>query len=194
MDTIAWWLLGATVLLIFVLVPIVQFNRMTSLRNRCKESWSNVDTELKRRYDLIPNLVAAVKGYATHEQAVFTAVTQARAQAIASTGRPALQAQDENHLVGQLNRLLAVAEAYPKLRAADSFLQLQNELSLTEDRIQAARRFYNANVRDYRNQTRQFPGVFFAGMFGMGEIDFFEIQSPAFGQAPVLSFGQTVRA
>ncbi len=183
-----WWFVGGAVALVLVLVPFVQYNRMVSLRNRCKESWSNVDTELKRRYDLIPNLVATVKGYATHEQALFAAVTQARAHAIGSTGRPAIQAADENRLVDTLNRLFAVAEAYPKLLAAGNFLQLQNELSMTEDRIQAARRFYNANVRDYRNQIRQFPGVMFAGMFGMGEIDFFEIASPHFRTAPPVSF------
>ena len=171
-----------------VFVPIFQFNRMTGLRNRVAESWSNVDTELKRRYDLIPNLVATVKGYAAHESQVFNAVSQARAAAVASKGRPATQAQDENVLVGAIDRLLAVAEAYPQLKASGNFLSLQQELALTEDRIQAARRFYNANVRDYRNQTRQFPGALFAGMFGMGELDYFEIGSPHFRQSPAVAF------
>jgi len=178
------WFAVAALGAVAVLVPIFQYNRMVSLRNRCKESWSNVDTELRRRYELIPNLVATVKGYARHEQGTVAAVVQARARALASTGRPASQALDENVLVHAIDRLLAVAEAYPDLKASQNFLQLQTELAVTEDRIQAARRFYNGNVRDYRNQTRQFPGVLFAGLFGMGEVEFFEIGSPHYRTVP----------
>ncbi|MFO1533847.1 MAG: LemA family protein, partial [Thermoplasmatota archaeon] len=189
-------LLAVVVVVVVVLVVagwfVVTYNGLVRLRNRLQGAWAQIDVQLRRRYDLIPNLVATVKGYATHEQAVFTAVTQARAHAVASTGRPSMHAADENQLVGTLNRLFAVAEAYPKLRASENFLQLQNELSLTEDRIQAARRFYNANVRDYRNQTRQFPGVLFAGTFHMGMIDFFEIESPAFRVAPTVGFDPVV--
>jgi LemA protein len=179
-----WWLVGLAAVLLFIVVPGFQFNRMVTLRNRVHESWSNVDTELKRRYDLIPNLVESVKGYAKHEKDVVAAVSAARARAIASAGRPSTQAADENALVRAVNRLFAVAEAYPQLRASENFLQLQNELSNTEDRIQAARRFYNGNVRDYLNQTRQFPGVLLARMFGMGPEDYFEIDSVAMRQAP----------
>lgn len=190
-EPVFWGALGLVVLVGFV--AIFQFNRMVALRNRCAESWSNVDTELRRRYELIPNLVATVKGYAKHEQDVLAAVVQARAAALASTGRPTDQARDENTLVRALDRLLAVAEAYPQLKASSNFLRLQEELAMTEDRIQAARRFYNANVRDYRNQTRQFPGVVFAGLYRMREIDFFEIESPHMRSAPRVSMRALAR-
>ncbi|MES2155913.1 MAG: LemA family protein [bacterium] len=186
-EVVAIVLLAILGLILIVAIPWFQYNRMVTLRNRCSESWSNVDTELKRRYDLIPNLVATVKGYAAHEKEVLTQVVQARAAAIASsTTGAARHAANENALVGAMNRLLAVAEAYPTLRANTNFLQLQTELALTEDRIQAARRFYNANVRDFRNQTHTFPGVFFAGWFGMRDIAFFEVGSPAFRVAPTV--------
>ena len=177
--------LAGSVVLLAVVVTWFQYNRMVTLRNRCTESWSNVDTELRRRYDLIPNLVATVKGYAAHEQAVMAHVSQARTMALSSSSAGAARhTANENALVGALDRLLAVAEAYPDLKASASFLRLQSELAMTEDRIQAARRFYNANVRDYRNQTRTFPGVALAGAFGMRDAAFFEIESPAFRVAP----------
>lgn len=161
-------------LALLVLTALVQYNRMTNLRNLCTESWSDVDTELRRRHDLIPNLVATVQGYAAHETAVFAQVTQAHRQALAARD-PADASRTENGLVAALGPLLALAEAYPRLRAAEGFLALQRELVNTEDRIQAARRFYNANVRDYRNQTGQFPGVLLARRFGFGQVAFFEV-------------------
>lgn len=168
------------------LLVLYQHNRMVTLRNRCTESWANVDTELRRRHDLVPNLVAAVKGAAAHERAVVAAVTQARAHALAAKDRRSLEGA-ENELARAMGRLLALAEAYPSLKASRNFLHLQDELAITEDRIQAARRFYNANVRDYRDQTRQFPGVLVASLFRFGEVPFFEVESPAMRRAPAVS-------
>lgn len=170
------------------LLVLYQYNRMVTLRNRCTESWANVDTELRRRHDLVPNLVAAVKGAAAHERAVLAAVTQARAHALAAKDRRSLEGA-ENELARAMGRLLALAEAYPALKASRNFLQLQDELAITEDRIQAARRFYNANVRDYRDQTRQFPGVLVANLFGFGAVPFFEVESPAMRRAPAVAVG-----
>jgi LemA protein len=180
------WVVGAFVLL--GLVVLFQYNRMVTLRNRCTESWSNVDTELRRRHDLVPNLVAAVKGAAAHERATLAAVTEARARAVSAVDRRSLEGA-ENELAWAMGRLLALAEAYPSLKASRTFLQLQEELAITEDRIQAARRFYNGNVRDYRDQTRQFPGVLVANAFRFGEVPFFEIESPSMRQAPAVSVG-----
>jgi LemA protein len=170
------------------LVPLIWFmgtyNGLVRLRNHCRESWSGIDTELKRRYDLIPNLVETVKGYAAHEREVLQRVTEARSRAVASTGSPQSQARDENLLVGALRSLLVVAEGYPDLKANRNFLSLQEELTNTEDRIQAARRFYNANVRDYNNRTEVFPSNFVASMFGFRSAEFFEIESACQRAAP----------
>lgn len=163
------------VLLVPVLVTVHFYNRLVTLRNRCHESWANVDTELKRRYDLIPNLVATVEGYAKHERGLMEQVTALRTQAMANHGTPHAQEADERPLVEALKRLLAVAEAYPDLKASRNFLKLQHELAITEDRIQAARRFYNANVRDQRNAARTFPGNLFASWFGFDEEDYFQV-------------------
>jgi len=160
------------------------YNMLVRLRNHVRESWANVDTELKRRYDLIPNLVETVRGYATHERAVLENVTKARAAAVASTGRPASQAVDENVLVGALKSIFMVVENYPQLRANQNFLRLQQALVDTEDRIQAARRFYNANVRDYNTRCQVVPSNIIAGMFGFELADFFEIESAIERQAP----------
>src|ERR1043166_9369834 len=164
---------------LLVLVPvvwvIVQYNLLVSLRNYISESWSNVDTELKRRYDLIPNLVATVKGYATHEREVLERVTELRNRCAANNGPVADQSRDEVQLVDSLKQLLAVVENYPHLKADQNFLQLQKELVNTEDRIQAARRFYNGNVRDYRNKCESFPSSIVAGMFNFQPQDFFSV-------------------
>jgi LemA protein len=160
------------------------YNMLVRLRNHVRESWANVDTELKRRYDLIPNLVETVRGYATHERAVLENVTKARAVAVASTGRPASQAADENVLVQALKSLFMVVENYPQLRANQNFLRLQQALVDTEDRIQAARRFYNANVRDYNSRCQVVPSNIIAGMFGFELADFFEIEAAIERQAP----------
>ena len=171
-----------------VLTPIVWFiatyNTLIRLRNYCRESWSGVDTELKRRYNLIPNLVETVKGYAQHERQTLERVTEARNQALASKGSPQSQAHDENAFVGALRSLFAVVENYPNLKASDNFLKLQQELANTEDRIQAARRFYNANVRDYNTRTEVIPSNLVAGLFAFQKEEFFEIQNVGERTAP----------
>jgi LemA protein len=174
----------AVVAIILVLIVVGMYNSLVSGRNHVKESWSGIDTELKRRYDLIPNLVETVKGYATHERQVLQLVIEARTRAQASTGSPATQAADENMLVGALKQLFAVVERYPDLKASTNFLALQNQLTETEDRIQAARRFYNANVRDYNNRCQMFPTNLLAGMFHFESAEFFEIDSALERQAP----------
>ena len=163
---------------------LLNYNALVRLRNHCKESWSNVDTELKRRYELIPNLVEAVKGYAKHERGALEAVIQARSRALASTGTPDSQARDENALVGSLKQLFAVAEGYPDLKASENFLQLQKELANTEDRIQAARRFFNANVRDLNTRIEVFPSNLIAGPFGFSQQEYFQIESLELQEPP----------
>lgn len=179
-------IVAAIVLATPLLILMAIYNGLVRLRNLVQESWSNVDTELKRRYDLIPNLVETVRGYATHERGVFETVAQARAAAVASTGRPSSQAVDENHLVHALKSLFAVAESYPDLKANQSFLNLQQSLVDTEDRIQAARRFYNANVRDYNTRCQTVPSVLIASAFGFQTADFFEIEAAIERQAPAV--------
>ena len=153
----------------------VSYDRFVRQRNLIKESWSNVDTELRRRYDLIPNLVNTVKGYAAHEKEIFEKVAEARAAAISQTGPPDQQAKTENTLVAGLRSLLAITENYPNLKASENFLALQKELTDTEDRIQAARRFYNNNVRGYNTRVQSFPSNVIAGMFKFGTEQYFEI-------------------
>ena len=136
----------------------------------------------------MPNLVSVVKGYAAHERDLFQRIAETRSRALATHAPTAAHLADEKALALGVARLLAVAEAYPQLMASQQFLQLQHELAITEDRIQAARRFYNANVREYRNQTRQFPGMLFAGLFGFGAIEFFEIE-PVARAAPAVGLG-----
>ena len=175
-----------------VLVPLIWFfvtyNGFIKLRNLCKESWSNIDTELKRRYELIPNLVATCKGYAQFEQSVLTQVVEARSRAVASTGSPASQARDENSLVKSLRQMIALAEGYPDLKANQQYLQLMIELRNTEDRIQAARRFYNANVRDLNVMVDSIPSNLVAGMFKFQKAEFFEIEDALQRVAPNVQF------
>lgn len=161
---------------------IVTANRFVRLRNLIRESWSNVDVVLKRRYDLIPNLVETVKGYVRHERELFERVAEARSRAVASTGRVGQQAADENQLVRCVNQLLARVEAYPELRASQQFLALQRELVNTEDRIAAARRFYNANVREYSTLAGQFPSLLVARLMKLPPEDFFEVEDLAIRQ------------
>ncbi|MDY7011322.1 MAG: LemA family protein [Planctomycetota bacterium] len=163
-------------ILLVVIWVVWTYNVLVRLRQHVKESWSGIDTELRRRYDLIPNLVETVKGYAAHEREVLVAVTEARNQAAASTGSPESQAKDENAFVGSLRQLFAVSENYPDLKANENFLQLQKELANTEDRIQAARRFYNANVRDINTRVEVFPSNLIAGIFKFTKEEFFEIE------------------
>ena len=163
---------------------LMTFNRLVRLRNHCTEAWSNIDTELKRRYALIPNLVNTVKGYAAHERGLFEEITRLRNECTRATGSPREQALPENQLVGALNRLIAVVENYPDLKASNNFLQLQEELANTEDRIQAARRFYNGNVREMNNAVQSFPSNLVAGAFGFQQREFFEIEDAAVRRAP----------
>ena len=178
-------------LLIVGLVLMGMYNSLVRGRNHVRESWSGIDTELKRRYDLIPNLVETVKGYARHEREVLERVVEARTRAVASTGSPAQQAQDENFLVGALRQLFALAEGYPQLKASENFLELQRQLTETENRIQASRRFYNANVRDYNNRCEMFPTSLMASMFSFQQAEFFEIESAVERLSPRVSFGTT---
>ena len=167
---------------------IGMYNSLIRTRQHVKESWSAIDTELKRRYNLIPNLLETVKGYATHESETLEAVIQARSNAVASTGTPGQQAQDENMLVGALRQLFAVVEAYPDLKANENFLHMQRELTVTEDRIQAARRFYNANVRALNTKVEVFPSNMIASMFAITQGEFFEVEDAAVREVPKVSF------
>jgi LemA protein len=168
-----WAVLALIVLL--AIGAIVSYNRFVSQKQLIKDAWANIDTELKRRYDLIPNLVETVKGYAGHEREVLENVTRARAMATSATGSPAEQAAAEGPFVAALRQLFAVAENYPDLKANQNFLALQQELSNTEDRLQTARRFYNGNVRDYNRRVQSFPSSMIANSFHFAPADFFEI-------------------
>ena len=165
------------------LYTILIYNSLVGLRNHIRDAWSNIDTELKRRYDLIPNLVATVKGYAAHEREVLQRVTELRTQCIASRGEPSRQAADENQLVGALGQMMALVEGYPDLKADAQFTGLQKELVNTEDRIQAARRFYNGNIRDYRNRRESFPSNLVAVAFGFADVEFFTVH-PSVREVP----------
>lgn len=179
------FIIGALVLLGLVLLFwIATYNRVVSLQQLVANAWSNVDTELKRRYDLIPNLVETVKGYAAHEKDVLERLVKARRQAQASQGPPQDQARDENELVKALRGLFAVVEGYPDLKASKNFLALQEELINTENRIQAARRFYNGNVKDLNTLIAQFPSNVIARQAGAQPEKFFEIDN-VFEREPV---------
>ena len=180
-------IIAGVVLLLPVVYIVATYNTLVALRNHISEAWSNVDTELKRRYELIPNLVAAVKGYAAHERETLERVVELRNTCMADHGSVHHQEGTERQLVLALRQLLAVAEDYPDLQASKNFLVLQEELVNTEDRIQAARRFYNGNVRDYENIREGFPSNLVAGLFGFGPHDFFNVD-PAVREAPETSF------
>lgn len=177
---------GVGLVLMWVMIT---YNTLVRLKQHCRESWSGIDTELQRRYSLIPNLVATVKGYAAHEKEVLERVVRARNAAVASTGSPGAQARDENVLIGAMRQLFAVAEDYPELKAGRNFLQLQHELGNTEDRIQAARRFYNANVRDLNTRIRVFPSNLVAGAMHCRPEEFFEIQDAGVRALPEVDLG-----
>jgi LemA protein len=153
---------------------ISMYNSLVTSRNRVDEAWSDIEVQLKRRYDLIPNLVATVKGYAKHEEGVFTKVTDARTRAM-NASDPKERLAAENALSGTLKSLFAVAEAYPDLKANQNFLKLQGDLTDTEDKIQASRRFYNGNVRDFNTKLQVFPTNLVANMFGFTARAFFDI-------------------
>jgi LemA protein len=161
------------------------FNRFVSLRNRAEEAWADIEVQLKRRYDLIPNLVSTVKGYAAHESSAFENVTKARSMAMNSSGPTQAHAEAENMLTGALKSLFAISEAYPDLKANTNFLELQRELSDTENKIQAARRFYNTNVRDLNTAVETFPSNLIAGIFHFAKKEFFDLSDTDAAQQPV---------
>lgn len=173
--TALWIILG--ILAAAIAAIIAMYNGLIRLKNRVDEAWSDIDVQLKRRYDLIPNLVETVKGYAAHEQATFEKVIQARNAAMSaqSGGDAKAQAEAENVLSGTLKSIFALAENYPDLKANQNFLELQRELTDTEDKIQASRRFYNGNVRDFNTKLEVFPTNIMAGMLGFKRREFFEI-------------------
>ena len=174
-------MVGLIVTLAIIALPVVFlitiYNGLVSIRNHIKDAWANIDTELKRRYDLIPNLVETAKGYAKHESETLEKVIALRNQCQANNGSPSQQATTEKLLASSIGGLFALAENYPDLKADKNFMQLQQELTNTEDRIQSARRFYNGNVRDYRNKAQPFPGKIVANMFGFPPEaeEFFEV-------------------
>ena len=178
--------LGAIVLAV-VLWVIAIFNGLVVLKNRAKEAWADIDVQLKRRYDLIPNLVETVKGYASHERELFEKVTQARSNAMNAQGVQA-KGEAENMLSGALKSLFAVSEAYPDLKASVNFLELQKELTDTEDKIQASRRFYNTNVRDLNIKIESFPANMVAGPLGFTKMQLFEITTEAERNAVPVKF------
>jgi LemA protein len=186
----AFWIVLAVLVLVAVALA-VSYNRFVSQRNLVAESWRQIDVELHRRHDLIPNLVETVKGYASHESGVFEAVTQARAAAASPGSTPAAQAQQEGALGQALGRLFAVAEAYPDLKASTNFLELQRQLTETEDRIAAGRRFYNANVRALNTRVESFPSNIVASTFNFKQAEYFEVEDVAIRSAPTVDFGQS---
>jgi LemA protein len=177
----------AAIVVLVIIFLIVQYNGMIRARNKVDEAWSGIDVQLKRRHDLIPNLVETVKGYATHERETFQQVTDARAQAMQASG-PAQSGLAEGILSQALGRLFAVAEAYPQLRATENFQQLQGELTNTEDQISAARRIYNGNVQSYNTRIQVFPNSVIASMSGFTVREYFEIETAADRQPVTVDF------
>jgi len=169
---------------------IATYNRLVTFRQRVKEAWADIDVQLKRRHDLIPNLVETVKGYATHESTVFQNVTQARAAAVAAgaSASPQERAQAENMLTTALRSVFAVAENYPQLQAVQEFKDLSENLTATEDKIAFARRFYNGNVRDYNTSLQTFPTNILAGMFGFTAEQYFELADAGERETPKVAF------
>jgi LemA protein len=189
-DLVGWLVVALIVVLVLALV--LMYNRLVRLRNQIEAAWSQIDVQLKRRYDLIPNLVETVKGYAAHERETFEAVTRARQQAAGATGVED-QAQAENLLTQTLRQLFAVAEAYPQLKANENFLELQEELTGTEGRIAFARQFYNERVLAFDNSLESFPSNVIAGAFGFKPKPYFETETAS--REPVrVDFGQGTQA
>jgi LemA protein len=182
--------IGAIVVIVLVALSLgLLYNRLVTLRQRVREAWSDIDVQLKRRHDLIPNLVETVKGYAAHERGVFDEVTQARAAAIgAGSQTPEQRAQSENVLSGALRSLFAVAEAYPQLQAVQEFKDLSENLTATEDKIQFARRLYNGQVRDYNTALQTFPTAMLAGAFGFQATVYFELSGAGEREVPQVRF------
>ena len=178
------------VLAVLALFLVLTYNRLVTLRQRVREAWSDIDVQLKRRWDLIPNLVETVKGYAAHERQTFENVTNARAAAVSAgaAGTPEQRSQAENMLTGALRSLFAVAEAYPQLQAVQEFKDLSENLTATEDKIAFARRFYNGNVRDYNTALLTFPTNVLAGTFGFTSEQYFELADATERAVPQVRF------
>jgi LemA protein len=183
------------ILLIVIVVGLAlylmtAYNGLVRLKVQCDNAWSDIDVQLKRRYDLIPNIVETVKGYASHEKSTLEGVVAARNQAMTAQG-PAAKGEAEGMLTSALRQVFALAEAYPQLRAVESFTQLQSTLNEIEDTVQNARRYYNAVVRDFNTMIEQFPSNIVAGMGNFKEREFFQLSAPAEREAPKVSFGTT---
>jgi len=172
------------IIIALVLYLVFKYNGFVTLLTRTKEAWADIDVQLKRRYDLIPNLVNAVKGYATHESSAFEKVTEARSRAM-QAGSVKDKGEAENQLSGTLKSLFAISEAYPELKANTNFIELQKELSDTENKIMASRRFYNGNVRDFNTGVQMFPGNIIAKMFKFTLMEFFELEQDSAEKNPV---------
>jgi len=183
-------LIPLIVIALIVVFVIGMYNRLVTLRQRVREAWSDIDVQLKRRHDLIPNLVETVKGYAAHERGVFENVTKARAAAISAgqTGTPQERAAAENQLTAALRTVFAVAENYPQLQAVQEFKDLSENLTATEDKISFARRFYNGNVRDYNTALQTFPTNILAGTFGFRPEQYFELADQTDREVPQVKF------
>ncbi len=175
------------VLVAFVFWIILIYNGLVKLKNRAKEAWADIDVQLKRRYNLIPNLVETVKGYASHEKGLFEKVAEARSRAMGATDMKERQ-EAENVLSGTLKSIIAISESYPDLKASQNFLELQRELRDTEDKVQASRRFYNTNVRDLNIKIESFPANVFVPSFGFKKMDLFELTEPEEREAPKVKF------
>ena len=188
MDLIYIFLIIVALLLVVWVVVI--YNKLVALKNRVQEAWADIDVQLKRRYDLIPNLIETVKGYAVHERTVFENVTKARTAAMTAeqSGDPKRIGEAENFLSSTLKSLFAVSENYPQLRASENFMELQRELRDTEDKVQASRRFYNTNVRDLNIKIEMFPSNLIAQIFNFAKKEFFEIEEAAQREAPKVEF------
>jgi LemA protein len=187
--TVIWIVVAAVALLLLYLA--YRFNKLIRLRTRTQEAWSEIDVELKRRHDLIPNLVSTVQGYAAHERTVFENVTAARNQAVAAsqTGNPAAMAGAEDALTGAVRQLYAVAENYPQLKAAELFLNLQEQLTTTEDKVEFSRRFYNGNARDFNTALLTFPTNIYGNILGFKAFAFFAAADSE-RAAPTVQFAQ----
>lgn len=185
MTTLTWIILGVGA--VVVIWFVAAYNSFVRLRNRAKEAWSDIEVQLKRRFDLIPNVVSTVKGYMTHEKNVLENVTKARTQAMSAEGGGDVKAAGaaENMLSGALKTLFAVAENYPDLKANANFLDLQRELADTENKIQASRRFYNGTVKDLNNKIDMFPSKIVAGMFSVKKKEFFDLDEESAAKEPV---------
>ena len=185
----AWYFIVGIIVVVLIIIFIVTYNRLVRLRNQVKNSWAQIDVQLKRRYDLIPNLIETVKGYMKHERETLEAITKARnlAQQVASSG-PGVRSKAESELSSALARLLAVVENYPDLKANQNFLALQEELTSTENKISFSRQYYNDSVLRYNNRTQMFPSNMVASMTGFKASEFFEVSVAGEREAPKVSF------